>query len=68
MNGSTHSWVRRWLLLIALSGFLPGVIMRCDKAALNFQRGFWEGLGQNAADVAAGILPEETMGAIVAGS
>jgi hypothetical protein len=25
--------------------------MRCDKAALNFQRGFYEGLGENLGDL-----------------
>jgi hypothetical protein len=37
----------RWLLIVSVSGVLPTAIMRCDKAALNFQRGFYEGLGEN---------------------
>lgn len=38
--------VRRFVL-IAVAGVLPAFIMRCDKAALNFQRGFFQGLGLN---------------------
>lgn len=35
----------RYLMLFTASAMLPGFVMRCDKAALNFQRGFFEGLG-----------------------
>ena len=38
--------LRRSLMMVA-AGILPAFIMRCDKAALNFQRGFFEGLGFN---------------------
>lgn len=36
--------VRRFLL-IGVAGILPAFVMRCDKAALNLQEGFFEGLG-----------------------
>ncbi len=34
----------RWLVVCAV-GVTPGFVMRCDKAALNVQRTFYEGLG-----------------------
>ncbi len=34
----------RWLALVG-TVVLPAFVMRCDKAALNVQRGFYEGLG-----------------------
>jgi len=34
----------RWLVVCAV-GVTPAFVMRCDKAALNLQRGFFEGLG-----------------------
>ncbi|UCF32746.1 MAG: hypothetical protein JSV78_10475 [Phycisphaerales bacterium] len=45
------SRVFRWLLVVGAFGVLPTAIMRCDKAALNFQRGFYEGLGENLSDL-----------------
>ncbi len=41
----------RWLLLVAMSGFLPAFVLKCDKAALNLQRGFWQGLGDSFSDL-----------------
>ncbi len=41
----------RWLLLVAISGFLPAFLLKCDKAALNLQRGFWQGLGDSFSDL-----------------
>jgi len=35
----------RWAFVIAAAGVVPAFVMRCDKAALNFQRGLYEGLG-----------------------
>lgn len=40
-----HSRVVYRLVQLAACGLLPAFVMRCDKAALNFQRGFFEGLG-----------------------
>jgi hypothetical protein len=37
-------------VLIAVAGVLPAFIMRCDKAALNFQRGFFQGLGLSVSE------------------
>ena len=51
MRGSLRRTAVRWLLMVAATGVLPGFVMRCDKAALNFQRGLFEGLGMNAGDV-----------------
>jgi len=39
----------RWLVVVASAGILPAFILRCDKAALNFQRGLFEGLGEEVA-------------------
>ncbi len=41
----------RWLLLVAMSGFLPAFILKCDKAFLNLQRGFFQGLGDSFSDL-----------------
>ena len=43
--------IMRWLVIVGMSGILPGFIMRCDKAALNFQRGLFEGLGEEVGDL-----------------
>ena len=51
MRGSFRLTAVRWLLMVAATGILPAFVMRCDKAALNFQRGLFEGLGMNASDV-----------------
>ena len=40
----------RWLL-VASVGVLPAFILRCDRAALNFQRGLFQGLGEDAAEI-----------------
>jgi len=39
------------MLLVAMSGFLPAFLLQCDKAALNLQRGFWQGLGDSFSDL-----------------
>lgn len=39
----------RWMMIVGASGVLPAFIMRCDKAALNLQRSFFEELGEFAA-------------------
>lgn len=40
----------RWFMVVCTVGVLPAFILRCDKAALNFQRAFFQGLGEDAAD------------------
>jgi len=35
----------RWVFIVAAAGVMPAFVMRCDKAALNFQRAFYTGLG-----------------------
>ena len=35
----------RWVFVVAAAGVMPAFVMRCDKAALNFQRGLYQGLG-----------------------
>jgi len=36
------------LLVLALAcGLLPAWLLRGDRASLNHQRGFWQGLGEN---------------------
>ena len=41
----------RWMLLVGMSGFLPAFFLKCDKAALNLQRGFFQGLGDSFSDL-----------------
>lgn len=47
----------RWLVIAGASGLLTGLVMRCDKAALNFQQGLFEGLGQEA----SGLIADQTL-------
>ncbi len=49
--------VVRWLVIVGMSGILPGFIMRCDKAALNFQRAFFEGLGEETSELLLNQFP-----------
>lgn len=44
---------RKFAWLVLTIGLLPAWVLQCDKAALNFQRGFWYGLGWNASDSVA---------------
>ena len=53
MNRSSR--VFRWLMVVASAGILPAFVLRCDKAALNFQRGLFYGLGE---DVAGWVLEQ----------
>jgi len=48
----------RWLMVVAAAGVVPAVVMRCDKAALNFQRGLYQGLGVNLSEslVESGLI------------
>ena len=39
----------RWIV-VCVAGVLPALVMRCDKAALNLQRGFFQGLGLSLSD------------------
>jgi hypothetical protein len=49
----------RWVVIVASTGVLPGFILRCDKAALNFQRGLTQGLGEEVADWLMTQIPLE---------
>ena len=40
----------RWVFVVAAAGVAPAFVMRCDKAALNVQRGFFQGLGLSVSD------------------
>ena len=42
--------VFRWLMLVSTAGMLPTFFLNCDSAALNFQRGMWQGLGEDTGD------------------
>lgn len=44
MNMQRRMW--RWVVVVCSAGLLPVVVMRCDKAALNFQRGLFWGMGE----------------------
>jgi len=47
------SWFERavrWGFVVAAAGVAPAFVMRCDKAALNVQRGFFQGLGLSVSD------------------
>ena len=41
----------RWLMIVSAAGIMPAFILRCDKAALNFQRGLMQGLGEDVAEL-----------------
>ena len=53
----------RWFVVCAV-GVTPGFVMRCDKAALNVQRTFYEGLGVALSEalVGEGILTPDDGG------
>jgi hypothetical protein len=38
---------KRIVCLFLVCGMLPAFFLKCDKASLNLQRGFWQGLGYN---------------------
>ncbi|MCP4248710.1 MAG: hypothetical protein GY778_16825 [bacterium] len=40
-------------MIVGASGVLPAFVMRCDKAALNFQKGLTQGLGFEASELIA---------------
>jgi len=37
------------MMVVCSAGVLPAFVLKCDKAALNFQRGFFGGLGASVA-------------------
>ncbi len=39
------------MALLALGAALPAFFLKCDRVALNFQRGFWQGLGDSISDL-----------------
>ncbi|UCE61004.1 MAG: hypothetical protein JSU63_04480 [Phycisphaerales bacterium] len=41
----------RWLMVVGTASILPAFILRCDKAALQFQRGLMQGLGEDVAEL-----------------
>ncbi len=47
----------RWLMVVGVAGFLPAFFLRCDKAALNFERGLLQGLGEDVADLLLQQVP-----------
>jgi len=47
------------LLVVGAAGVLPAFILDCDKAALNFQRGFLQGLGEDVADLVISQMPTQ---------
>ena len=49
----------RWLVIVGMSGILPGFVMRCDKAALNFQRALFEELGVQASGLLVNQFPAD---------
>ena len=51
--------IMRWLVIVGMSGILPGFIMRCDKAALNFQRALFEELGVQASGLLLNQFPAD---------
>ena len=48
----------RWAFVVAAAGVVPAFVMRCDKAALNFQRGLYQGLGLSLSEtlVESGLI------------
>jgi len=47
----------RWKL-ISGALILPAFFLQCDKAALNLQRGFFQGLGNQGAAIVAEFVPQ----------
>ena len=47
-------------MIVAASGILPAFVLRCDKAALNFQRGLLQGLGEDVGDLIIGQVTGQT--------
>jgi hypothetical protein len=41
-----HQRITRWLMVVCSAAVLPAFFLKCDKAALNAQRGFFHGLGE----------------------
>jgi hypothetical protein len=57
MKAYRRARVVRWLTLLAVAGILPSsFFLRCDKAALNFQRGFFQALGAQFSELVADPL------------
>ena len=52
-------WLR-WMVLVSCSAIVPGFVMRCDKAALNYQRAFWSGAGALTAQLVLDQIPDDT--------
>ena len=50
----------RWVMVVCAAGVLPAAIMRCDKAALNFQRGLYESLGDDVGSLLISQVPTAT--------
>lgn len=56
--------MRRWFRagrVALLAGLLPAFFLQCDKAALNAQRGFWQGLGFQVSEVLAAQVDFESL-------
>ncbi len=52
---------RRKLICLALaSAVLPISILHCNKAGLNLQRGFWQGLGWSISELLVGAASGTT--------
>ena len=47
----TFQRAARVLVLLSVAGVMPAFLMRCDKAALNVQRGFFFGLGEQVSEM-----------------
>jgi hypothetical protein len=50
----------RYLMVVGAAGVLPAFILNCDKAALNFQRGLLQGLGEDVGDLLLNQMSQET--------
>ncbi|MBK9119837.1 MAG: hypothetical protein IPM18_09600 [Phycisphaerales bacterium] len=46
----TQMQLVKLMTLVSAGGVLGAWLLRCDRAALNFQRGFWWGLGDSISD------------------
>lgn len=55
------SRLARWFLVVSVVGCLPAFILRCDKAALNFQRGLLQGLGEDVGDILLGMIDTQEL-------
>jgi hypothetical protein len=51
---------KKFVCFVLACGLLPAFFLSCNKAALNLERGFWQGLGYNVSVLVANALGVQT--------